>query len=73
MPKKIKKNAQQKDDSEENLSDDLQAETDQGVMKYLFYYISLAPDLMYQPFQQRDYYQNAPGAVWYLISVLGAF
>ena len=40
MPKKTKKNAQQKDDSEENLSDDLNAETDQGVMKYLFYYIS---------------------------------
>ena len=36
MPKKTKKNAQPKDESEGNLSDDLQAETDQGVMKYLF-------------------------------------
>ena len=37
MPKKTKKNAQPKDESEGNLSDDLQAETDQGVMKYLFF------------------------------------
>ena len=36
MPKNTKKNAQPRDDSEGNISDDLQAETDHGVMKYMF-------------------------------------
>ena len=40
MAKNTKKNVQLKDDLEENLSDDLQAETDQGVMKYMFLYIT---------------------------------
>ena len=40
MPKNTKKNAQPKDDSDENLSDNLEAEADQGLMKYMFFYIT---------------------------------
>lgn len=40
MPKNTKKNVQPKDDSDEDLSDDLQAETDQGLMKYMDFYIT---------------------------------
>ena len=46
MPKNTKKNAQPKDDLEESLSDDLQAETDQGIMKYMvFISLSTRPNL----------------------------